>query len=244
MFGVTSPALNWLRFYLTDRTQLVRQWDDLSIPMLLHTGLPQGSVLRPILFSSFISPVHCIATQFGVHRQQYADDTQLYMEIPSDPGLTYLESALLSFSFWFLHNGLALNPKALSVSLSTATGMKQCVWRMASYFSCLRHSASLATTPGPVTSRFRRLLANMSQHVTSHIKHRPCFHGIKDIPSGRLPSDLDNDVSFLNHVFVTIFTYYVTFTMAATAFPHIFIYLFYFMLLIFISITHINRFSN
>ena len=94
MFGVTGSALNWLRSYLTDRTQLVKQGDDLSAPMLLQTGVPQGSVLGPILFTPFISPVHCIATQFGVHQQQYADDTQLYMEIssdPSDPGLTNLD---------------------------------------------------------------------------------------------------------------------------------------------------------
>ena len=114
MFGVTGPVLNWLRSYLTDRTQLVKQGDDLFAPMLLQTGIPQGSVLGPILFTSIISPVHCIATQFGVHQQQYADDTQLYMEFssdPSDPGLTNLESALLSLSSWFLHNGLALNPE-------------------------------------------------------------------------------------------------------------------------------------
>ena len=32
---------------------------------------------------------------------------------PSDPGLTNLESALLSLSSWFLHNGLALNPEKI-----------------------------------------------------------------------------------------------------------------------------------
>ena len=123
MFGVTGPALNWLRSYLTDRAKLVKQGDDLSIPMLLQTCVPQDSVLGPILFTSFISLVHCIATQFGVHQQQYADDTQLYMGIssdPSDPGLTNLESALLSLSSSFLHNGLALNPeKSEAIFLDT-----------------------------------------------------------------------------------------------------------------------------
>ena len=80
-------------------------------------------------------------------------------------------------------------------SFSTATGMKQCVWLIASYLSCLRHSAYVATTPGPATARFRWLLAKVSQHVTSQTTgHRPCFHGIRDIPSGRLQSDLGRDV--------------------------------------------------
>jgi len=79
--------------------------------MLLQTGVPQCSVLAPTLFTSFISSIHGIATQFRVHQQQYADDTQLYIEISPDPGLTNLESAFLSLSSWFLHNGLALNSK-------------------------------------------------------------------------------------------------------------------------------------
>ena len=126
MFGIPGPVLNWLRSYLADRAQLVKQRDDLSAPMLLQTGVPQGSVLAPILLTSFISPVNCIATQFGVHQQQYADDTQLYMEIssdPSNPGLTNLESALLSLSSWFLHNAVVSavllflqNPTVLDLS--------------------------------------------------------------------------------------------------------------------------------
>ena len=95
----------------------------MSIPMLHQTGIPQGSVLGPILFTSFISPVHCIATQFRVHQQQYADDIQLYVQIssdPSDPDLTNLESTLLLLSSWFLHNGLALNPeKSEAILLGT-----------------------------------------------------------------------------------------------------------------------------
>jgi len=44
---------------------------------LCHTGVPQDSVLAPILFSCYISPISFIANTFGVGIQQYADDTQL-----------------------------------------------------------------------------------------------------------------------------------------------------------------------
>ena len=91
-----------------------------------------------------------------------------------------------------LRKAVASSPRVPRVS--TAMGTKQWVWLMISYLMRFRDSASVATTPEPVTARFRWLCANVSGHVTSHTKHRPCFHGINDIPSGRLPSDLESDV--------------------------------------------------
>ena len=115
MFGFTGPSLNWLRSYFTDRTQSVKQGDDLSVPMC-----SKQAYLRVQFSGRFTS---FIATQFGNHQQQYADDIQLNMEIssdPSDPSLTNLESALLSLSSWFLHKGLALNPdKSGAILLGT-----------------------------------------------------------------------------------------------------------------------------
>jgi len=43
------------------------------------SGVPQGSVLGPLLFITYISPISSIASNFGVSLQQYADDTQLYL---------------------------------------------------------------------------------------------------------------------------------------------------------------------
>ena len=76
-FGVSVSALAWLQSYLTDRYQCVRVGQASSSPTLCHTGVPQGSVLGPVLFSYYISSVSFIADTFGVGIQQYADNTQL-----------------------------------------------------------------------------------------------------------------------------------------------------------------------
>ena len=85
--------------------------------------MPQGSVLGPILFCLYISPIADIVSQYGVSLQQYADDTQLYIACSVDDAasaLSVLESCLTSLHSWFCHNGLALNPaKSEAILLGT-----------------------------------------------------------------------------------------------------------------------------
>ena len=80
-FGIESSAIDWLTSYLTNRSQFVKFGDVLSPPTHCSIGVPQGSVLGPILFSLFISPVAGVISNFGVSFHQFADDTQLYIGI-------------------------------------------------------------------------------------------------------------------------------------------------------------------
>jgi hypothetical protein len=112
-FGISGTTLSWLSSYLSDRTQLVRIGQSSSSPAHLDSGVPQGSVLGPLLFSIYISPVGNIISNFGILHQQYADDTQLYISLSAtdpQPGILKLESCLTSLHSWFCHNGLCLNP--------------------------------------------------------------------------------------------------------------------------------------
>jgi len=56
-FGVTDIALDWLRSYLCDRSQYVKIGQHLSDTLRLNVGVPQGSVLGPLLFAVYCSPV-------------------------------------------------------------------------------------------------------------------------------------------------------------------------------------------
>ena len=122
-FGVSGSALNWIRSYLVDRVQHVVVGQAKSGSTSFSTGVPQGSVLGPLLFSTFTSQVGHIISSMGIHHQQYADDTQLFSSLTSSDqhvSVACLERCLSRFHEWFCVNGLALNPdKSEAIWLST-----------------------------------------------------------------------------------------------------------------------------
>jgi len=112
-FGISGSVLSWLQSYLHNRSQSVRIGSSSSSVATLTTGVPQGSVLGPILFSLYISPLSHLIAAHNLQHQQYANDTQLFIAIsPTDPtqSLTELESCLTDLYCWLSHSGLCLNP--------------------------------------------------------------------------------------------------------------------------------------
>ena len=84
-FGLSGFVISWIRSYLTDRSSFVKIDSSSSSSTTISTGVPQGSVLGPLLFVLFISPVANVInpdlseTSNLVSFHQYADDTQLYI---------------------------------------------------------------------------------------------------------------------------------------------------------------------
>ena len=99
-----------------------------SPPNPCSVGVPQGSVLGPLLFSLCTSPISTIANSHQVSQQQYADDTQLYVAIlPANYSqyISALESCLNSLRIWFCENGMALNPtKSVAILFGTPKRLK------------------------------------------------------------------------------------------------------------------------
>ena len=80
-FGISGTVLCWLKSYLNDRSQYVKVDGFDSSSISLNCGVPQGSVLGPLLFTLYVSPIEYIIKHHGLDAIFYADDTQIYIAL-------------------------------------------------------------------------------------------------------------------------------------------------------------------
>ena len=110
LFGISGHAKKWLASYLQGRTACTKIGDQRSSRLPCNCGVPQGSILGPLLFALYTAPLGELITGMGVSYHQYADDTQLYLSLnKGTQGLATLTACADAVSSWFLHNSLLLN---------------------------------------------------------------------------------------------------------------------------------------
>lgn len=111
-FGITGSAYNWLASYLTGRSQCVRRGTVTSKSILLECGVPQGSVLGPLLFVLYTSDLQAIIERHRLTPHLYADDTQIYGFCqPGDCDVLSerLAACVADVATWMRDNRLQLN---------------------------------------------------------------------------------------------------------------------------------------
>ena len=96
VFGFTDTVLQWFSSHLTDRTHYVTLSIHCSAIAPVHSGVPQGSVLGPMLFTMYFRPLSSIIDTYSIIHHSFADDSQLQMSAPPD-GISDLLHSMQSF---------------------------------------------------------------------------------------------------------------------------------------------------
>uniref|UniRef100_A0A8C2PX63 Reverse transcriptase domain-containing protein n=1 Tax=Cyprinus carpio TaxID=7962 RepID=A0A8C2PX63_CYPCA len=106
--GITGIPLHWFESYLTGRSFRVAWGGEVSKAHQLVTGVPQGSVLGPLLFSIYTTSLGSII-QAHVFSHCYADDTKLYLSFQPDDPMVAASGCLADISAWMKEHHLQLN---------------------------------------------------------------------------------------------------------------------------------------
>ena len=122
------PGLSFIRYwfssYLSGRTQSVIIGKTTSNPRPVDFGVPQGSILGPLLFNLYVAPLQDIVAANNLNSMFYADDSQIYIAIkPNDQSSTLatLRNCINAITNWNTQNMLLCNsgkPKLSNLPLA------------------------------------------------------------------------------------------------------------------------------
>ena len=92
-FSFSNTILAWFKSYMSGRNQFVEVHGSLSSPMPLSFGVPQGSVLGPMVFILYTHPLSKLISSFkNINHHLYADHTQIYITITPENTTTAIQS--------------------------------------------------------------------------------------------------------------------------------------------------------
>jgi len=113
-YDISGHILYWIRDFLSNRTQRVKVGSSLSSYSPVCSGVPQGSVLGPILFLIFINDICNIITN-DVEMKLFADDVKLYLEICNELCCSQIQCCLDNIFSWCNAWQLKLSPSKCAV---------------------------------------------------------------------------------------------------------------------------------
>ena len=111
-YGLKGTPLLWLRSYLTERTQMIISGNSRSKWVPIFLGVPQGSVLGPLLFILYTADITSLIAHHSAKGHLFADDVQAYVHGPSSAQLTLcgrIQVLSNHLHAWMSSNRLALN---------------------------------------------------------------------------------------------------------------------------------------
>ena len=189
-FGITSAALSWLKSYLSHRSFYVNIDGSKSSSFQLFYGVPQGSVLGPLLFILYTTPLSTVISNSSAHHQLYADDTQLFISFSAADfahNISHLEQTISNVSNWMSSNFLSLNPSKTEFLL---IGLPQQLKKIATPVIHLPNGVVLSTV---TSARNLGVIFDSNFTFSEHISSvsKSCFYHIRDLRRIRHTIDLN-----------------------------------------------------
>jgi hypothetical protein len=128
-FGLSGGYVNWFCSYLTNRQSQFRVSGILSSPFIVLSGVPQGSVLGPLLFNLFMNDL-CDIINYSRYLL-FADDIKIFRVIKSPNDCNRLQSDIDSVQGWCTANFMELNiSKTRVISFSRKTNPLICDYKL------------------------------------------------------------------------------------------------------------------
>ena len=112
MYGIDGNALEWIKSYLTGRSFTVTVNRSSSSSCQLTIGVPQGSILGPLLFILYTKDLQELVKKYELSVHLYADDTQIYFSFDINcinPDLSKVQECFSEIKRWMAENFLKLN---------------------------------------------------------------------------------------------------------------------------------------
>ena len=177
--GITGRVIEWIQSYLTGRTQFVRFNGATSRTMTITSGVPQGSVLGPILFIAYSAEVISIVELHGLRAHVFADDLQVYGHVAQDDAsslVVRMVSCIEHVNAWMSSNRLRLKPSKTEL-----------IWLGSSrrLHHCPADKVRISDVDIQLTESIRDLgvIIDSAMTLTTHVNHLVgvCFFHLRQI---------------------------------------------------------------
>ena len=177
--GLTGSVLEWLASFVQDRTQQVVYEGELSSTVSVPFGVPQGSVLGPLLFVLYTAELCEVVAAHGLMMHQYADDCQIYISTPvsdASSAVTRLQECLCQVNAWMSSSRLRLNHKKTEVMW---LGSRQQLEKLSV------QQVTVVSSPVTVSSSARDLgvIIDSQLSLSGHVSAlcRSCYHQLRQL---------------------------------------------------------------